>query len=662
MKKNTLFIASLWACTSGLFAQNNQDPVLVSINNKPVTRSEFEAVYNKNNTASQAIDPKTREEYLDLYINFRLKVEEAMAMGLDTSAAFKKELEGYRRQLAAPYLNVRTVTDDLVKEAFERSREDVHAYHILFIANSDADPKDTLTIYRKALAIKKSIKNPATDFPKLARELSEDPSAKENSGDLGFFNVFQMVYPFETAAYNTPVGKVSDPVRSTFGYHLIYVAERRPARGKMRAAHIFVETGEEKDAEILKQKEQKINEIYAKLKAGDDFAKLAAEFSDDTRSAGQGGELPLFGTGQMVQIFEDAVYGLAANGDVAAPIQTDYGWHIVKRLELKPLPEFDAVKDEYAERVKRDGRNIQSKEAFYALVKKEYGYTEQLKNITALEKLISDSYYEGSWSTDGLDKYDKPIFKIEDKVYMPEVREFTQQDLIKYLNENKKYQRKPKTSPSLIVPTLFEQFVKDRLTDFETERLSAKYPEYRALINEYHDGILLFELMDKKVWSKAVKDTSGLRAFYDAFSNKPAWPLRYRLYTFSCKDEATAKRVKKLAGKQLKTGKDLDINTLNKEINTDSQLNMECAFTILPAKNVDYIDSNKVATGFTPFARRNDFVKFAYIKEILPAGPKKLAEARGFYTTAYQDSLEKEWLADLRNRFPVEINKEVLKP
>lgn len=666
MYKNLLFIASVITCgfLSPTAAQSpsESDPILLRINNKPVSRSEFDAIYNKNNGATQAVDPKTKEEYLELYINFRLKVEEALEFGMDTATTFKKELEGYRRQLAAPYLNERTVTDDLVKEAFERSREDIRAYHILFALDAEADPRDTLEVYKKALALKKSIRPATGDFERAARQHSQDPSAKDNGGDLGFFNVFQMVYPFETAAYKTPVGKISDPVRTSFGFHLIYVSERRPARGKMRAAHIMVETANLTDEEVLKQKEQKAREIYGKLKNGGDFEKLAAEYSDDRRSAAQRGELPVFSTGQMVQNFEDAVYALPMDGDFSEPVQTAYGWHIIKRLELMPLATFEQIKDEYNERVKRDMRNIQSKEAFYARVKKEYGYTEQTKNIVAIEKLIGEDYFEGKWTTDNYSKYNKPVFKIEDKKYIPEVREWTQQDLINYLLQNKKYQRKPKTSPSVVVSTLFDLFVKENLSEFETRRLSAKYPEYKALINEYHDGILLFELMDKKVWSKAVKDTAGLQGFYASHSAKPTWPLRYRLYTFSCKDQPTAKKVRKLAGKQIKPGQDLDLNSLNKQINSDSQLNLESTSAILSARDCNYIDSAKVATGFTPFSEQNGNVKFAYIREVIPAGPKTLLEAKGFYTTAYQDALEKQWLAELRQRYTVEVYKEVLKP
>ncbi|UTW62698.1 peptidylprolyl isomerase [bacterium SCSIO 12741] len=271
--------------STGLLAQED---VLLNIAGEDITLDEFLMVYNKNNSNAQSIDPKTKEEYLDLYINFRLKVRQAEDMGMDTNRNFNKELSGYRRQLAVPYLNDETVTEELIQEAYNRMKEDVNAYHILIRCEPDASPQDSLEAWRKCMLIKRKITDPATDFEKLAKVESEDPSAVNNGGNLGYFNVFQMVYPFESAAYNTEVGQVSDPVRSRFGYHLVWVKDRRPARGEIQVAHIMVQTSENDDEKAAEEKEKKAMEIYDELQKGANFEELAKKYSDDRGTANKG--------------------------------------------------------------------------------------------------------------------------------------------------------------------------------------------------------------------------------------------------------------------------------------------------------------------------------------------------------------------------------------
>ena len=280
----TIFIFTCFA--SQIFAQSE---VLIEIGDDKITTEDFNLVYNKNNSSAQAIDPKTKEEYLEMYINFKLKVKEARDAGMDTMPSFIQELSGYRGQLAEPYLTDQHVTEELIKEAFNRMQFDVNAHHILINVGPDASPKDTFDAFIKCQKIKLELTNPETQFAEMATKHSNDPSAAKNGGDLGYFNVFQMVYPFESAAYTTEVGKISEPVRTRFGYHLLWIKDKRPARGEIQVAHIMVKTEDGENEESLAKKKQKADEIYKKLLIGADFDELAKQYSDDKGSSANGG-------------------------------------------------------------------------------------------------------------------------------------------------------------------------------------------------------------------------------------------------------------------------------------------------------------------------------------------------------------------------------------
>lgn len=661
MIKSILSFGLAAVFTAVSFAQNNNDPVLLKVNGEEVRLSEFDAVYNKNNANAQAIDPKSKSEYLDLYINFKLKVAEAKTLGMDTNQKFINELAGYRRQLTNPYLTDQQVTEDLIKEAYERGKFDVNTYHILVQVEESASPKDTLAALKKINVLRKKIKSPETDFEKIAKTVSEDPSATSNGGNLGYFSVFQMVYPFETAAFTTPVGSVSNPIRTRFGYHLVYVKDKRPARGEIRASHIMVRIENADDQDEVEMTEKKINELYEKLQAGEKFKDLAREFSDDKGSARNGGELPWFGTGRMVPAFEDAAFGLKNDGDFSKPIRSRFGWHIVKRLEVRKTPEFEAIKEDLKKKVTRDGRGKKSKSSFYANVKKEYNFKFNQKNLTAMAKLIDDDYYEGKWKArDKANGKKAEIFSLEDTKYAPEKKVIRQADFAVYLEKNKKFQRMPKEDPLVIVDMLFDGYLQQTLTNFEDKRLEKKYPDFGALMKEYHDGILLFDLMDQKVWSKAVKDTAGLKAFYEETKTQNMWPDRLDAIVFSAGSKKLAKKAYKSAEKMMKSNT-YNADTLLAQINDDSQLNLtieDDKFEKNKNPFVDQLDWSK--TGFSKIKETEDKFRFAYTREFLPTQPKKLSEARGVYISAYQDRLEKDWLESLKSKYPVEVYREVL--
>jgi len=627
-----------------LVGQDANNKVLMTIAGNPVTKSEFEKVYRKNNNKEGAYDMKDVREYLDLYINYKLKVKEAEEEKLDTSLTFINELKGYRKQLAQPYMTDKDVTDGLIKEAYDRMQKDVRASHILLNLSPDALPKDSLATYNRAIKIRDLILKGA-DFEKMARDSSNDPSAKENGGDLGYFTGMQMVYPFETAAYTTKPGQLSMPVRTKFGYHIIKVSDMRDAQGEIKVSHIMIKSAASAPDSVAGQAKNKIEEIYQKLKAGEKFEDLATKFSDDKGSAKNGGLLPPFGTGRMVPEFEKAAFALKADGDYSQPVKTSYGWHIIMRVEKKPIPSMEEKRNELKTQVARDSRAEISKNSMIARIKKEYNFKEIVKNKEAFVNALDTSLLGGEWNSDKVKNLDKPLFTIGTATY-------TQSDFAKYINNHQS--KKQNTTPKQVGYTLYNQFVDEMCLNYEESQLEVKYPEFKALMQEYRDGILLFDLTDKKVWSKAVKDSAGLVAFYDKNKTKYMWDRRCDAIIYTCANADVASKTRKMLKKQKSM---VEVLTA---MNKDSQLNLSTKDGKFLKGENEIIDAIKWEKGLSPDMNKNNSVVFVDVINIIEPTSKSLDEAKGIITADYQNHLEKEWISGLRAKYPVTVNEDVL--
>ncbi len=528
----------LFQCTS---PKKAAEPVLLTIGPEKVPVSEFAYVYEKNNSAADsAFSSASVNEYLNLYTNFKLKVAEAKSRGLDTTQAFKTELGGYKEQLAQPFLTEKSVTDQLVREAYERLKKEVNATHILVSVDMEADPKDTLAAYQKIMDLRNQAVN-GTPFEQLAQRFSEDPSARENNGNLGYFTALQMVYPFENAAFNTPVGQISQPVRTRFGYHIIKVNEVRPAQGEIKVAHIMVRAQQGLPKADSLAAKKKIDEIYSRVLRKEDWNKLTSQFSEDAASADNGGELPWFGTGRMIPSFEEAAFALAQPGAITPPVQTVYGWHIIKLLERKELPSYEEMETSLRNRIAKDSRSELNKAAFLRRIKAENKFQENQAIKTATLKLADSTLVTGKW------KFSVPaepknlptatLFTIAGKPY-------TVGSFATYIEANQRARQN--VSPSHAMNLLYDKFVETSLLDYEREHLEEKHQDYKMLVNEYHDGILLFQLMEEKVWAKAVEDTVGLKAFFEANKANYMWGERAQATILSAANSAVMNQAKAL--------------------------------------------------------------------------------------------------------------------
>ena len=634
---------------------------VLSVGGEGVTLDDFKHIYGKNNRDS-VITRELLDDYMELFVKFKLKVMEAEYLGMDTVADYIKELAGYRKQLARPYLVDIDLLDELVQEAFDRQQEEIQASHILVSVNPEALPADTLRAWRRISLLRARVEA-GEDFTEVARSKggSDDPSAKDNGGDLGWFTAFSMIYNFEVAAYTTPVGEISNIVRTRFGYHFLKVNGRRDARGEVQVAHIMVRVPDVTDKGMLESSKATIDAVAEFLQAGETFESLALKYSDDATTASKGGVLPWFGTGKMVEEFENTSFALAQNGDISEPFLSSYGWHIVKRLGFKGLVSFDEVKNSLKKKVSRDSRADKTRSSFLNKIKSEYGFTQDAQRVSNLVASVgkTDSVFHKGHPIEHVNKYElgKTLFSIDGN-------KTTVRDFINYANGQKN--RGLNRPSEMILTSLIHQMVEEKLLAYEDERLEEKHDDFRLLIEEYHDGILLFELTDNKVWSRAVRDTSGLEEYHANNSELFMWPERLDIAVYTCEDEKLAKKVKK----GVKKGDDIEamrrelIGERPLAIRIESALYPEgvntWADTVFYALTTGTFDLDSKAPRFMTFEVGVEGIVLIDVRELVPPTPKTLDEARGQVIASYQDHLEKEWIMALRRKYKVEINTAVL--
>ncbi|MEM7659240.1 MAG: peptidylprolyl isomerase [Bacteroidota bacterium] len=619
-----------------------------------VTKAEFERVYAKNNggrEAASAHTPEQLQEYLDLYVHFKRKVFEAEAVGLPETSSFQQEFETYRKQLAQPYMSAKEVEDRLVKEAYDRSGYMVNASHILLNATADAAPADTLAVYKRLLTIRDSIVSGQREFGAMAEAYSQDPSAKNQGGpgyqgNLGYFSAFDMVYPFESAAFQTEVGEVSQPIRTNYGYHLVKVNDRIKTEGQKRVAHIIVRVGERYSAKTDQQAEQKIKEIYEQLQKGTSFAELAAQFSDDPGSASKGGDL---GTGRLLPVMEDLKLKLGEN-EFSEPFQTRFGWHILKVIEVQKMDNFEEAEPMLKQRIQRDSRAQLSRKALINRIKSENQFQAFPATVDSLKATAGANFPRGAWMIGANDSsiLELPVFQL-----MGGDRTYTLNDFNTYFTS--KRPRSPRQSPEAAAESALNGFIEAELISYEEAQLPKKNPDFRYLLQEYRDGILLFTLMEQKVWKKAMQDTTGLQTFYESNEETFYAEERIEVTEFRTQEEAQIQQVAKL----------LQEGATDAVI--DSVLNQASALNL--RRTTQRFEKGKGELGEEVFGMavgavtepmpQNDFYRILRIEEKMPAGVKSFADAKSEAITRYQDFLEQEWLKELATKYPVKIDDDV---
>lgn len=645
MKKRFALAAALCFCLSG-YAQND-DPVVMTIDGKDIKRSEFEYIYNKNNQSSE-IDKKSLDEYVDLFINFKLKVAEAEAAGIDTTKSFRDELGNYRRQLAKSYLRDKSADEDYVKTIYERMKYDIRASHVLIKCGETDSPADTLAAYEKAMEAYDEIMQGAP-FDKVASKYSEDPSVAKNKGDIGYFTALQMIMPFENAAYNMEVGEVSKPVRTRFGYHVIKVTGRRPNDGKVLVAHIFRHIPQNMSKADVEVKKQQMDSIYNAIVAGADFGEMARTFSDDLNSGRTGGKLPWFGRRQTVPEFEDMAFSMK-DGEVSAPFVSPIGIHIIKKIDHKPLEPFEEKKGEIENMLYRFGLDNKGEEVLIARLSKEYGLSPV--NEEARQELIA--FAPGAVIGD--EAYLKELGSSDKTLFTLAGKEYTQQDFGRFVKD---YTHKKLGDRETAINNLLKVFRDKCVLDYEDSQLENKYPSFANLMQEYRDGILLFDISNQMVWDKASTDIEGIEEFFKKNKKNYKWDTpHFRGIVVHCKSDSVEKPLKKLFKETdfEKWASDA-VNTFNK----DSVKVIQVEKGIFVKGDNKYVDYFKFK-GET-FEQPKDYPYTFVYGKMLKKGPEKYTDMRGPVAADYQNYLEKEWVESLREKYKdrIVVYKDVLK-
>ena len=640
-----LFFGLLILLNFASYAQTNAKEVLFTINDKPYYTDEFSRIYKKNIDLVKDDSQKDLDKYLELFIGYKLKINKANKLGLENNPKYKSELASYRTQLAKNYITDTKVTKELIEEGYNRSLKEVHAAHILLNLEENAVPADTLKTYNQILDIRKRALG-GEDFAKLAKQFSQDPSAKENSGDLGYFSAFRMVYPFESAAFKTKKGEISMPVRTRYGYHIMKVLDIRDNRGEINVAHIMI--SKQTDPKLEEKAKNTIDDIYKKLQQGEKFETLAQQFSEDKSSAEKGGVLNRFASGQLSSDkFEDVAFSLSKENSLSAPFQTEFGWHIVKFIESYPAKTFDEMQSDLDAKIRKDDRSRLITNSMNDKLRKEFPIKRDDKLYLAISKTITKDYLNGTWKIPTeIKAFDKNLFTINEKPV-------TGIAFLEFLEKQQKGLKDVKVSLPQLTDKIYEQFVDDQLNTYYDNNLENKFAEFRDVMEEYRDGLLLFDLMEKEIWEKSKNDTIGLENFYKNHKLNYQWKNRIdALITSSTKEDVIKKAQKMLKNKASSEVIKEKLN-LNKKVEImENQGIFEEGSEILP-KNVKFV------VGISDIEKKGDYFFVTRVNKVLPAGDKTLEECKGKAINDYQQYLEENWVSDLKKEFTINVNKTV---
>jgi peptidyl-prolyl cis-trans isomerase SurA len=650
MKMKQLFFGLLLSLNILGFAQNSTKEVLFTIDNKSYYTDEFARVYKKNLDLVKDESQKELNQYLELFVGYKLKINKAYKLGLQDGASYQNELKSYRGQLSKNYTSDSKVTKELVEEGYKRFLKEIKASHILFTVDENAAPEDTLKAYKQALDVRKRA-IAGEDFGKLAAEFSQDPSAKDNKGDLGYFTAFRMVYAFETGAYKTPKGSISNPVRTRFGYHLIKVVDVRDNRGDVVVAHIMIMNPADnvENKEVDDKGKNTIQDIYKKLQQGEKFEDLAKQFSEDKSSSSKGGVLNRFGSGQLSsEEFENVAFNLTKENPVSEPFKSQYGWHIVKLIDKFSVKTIDEIRSDLESKVSKDDRSRLITASMNEKLRKKYSIKRDDKFYATLSKSVGNDIYEGKWETPAdLKSFNKNLVTING------TKSLSGASFLNYVKDQQKSKITLKPISKLI-DKFYESYLDQELSQYYDDNLEKEFPEFSAVMDEYRDGLLLFDLMEKEIWNKSKSDSLGLKSFYDKNINNYQWKNRLDLTIMS----STNFDVIKKAAKYLKSDKSVDF--IKEKLNVkDGPVNIMAKVGVFEEGNEALPKNLKFETGISDIIKEGEYYFVTKVNTTLPAGPKTLDECKGKAINDYQQFLEDNWVKDLKNEFKVEVNQTV---
>lgn len=642
--KSLLSFAILLLLSISSLAQKKDDSLL-KIGEQEISASEFKRVYLKNLELVQEESQRSIDGYMQLFIDYKLKVAEAYAQDLHLNPVYQQELSNYQDQLSRNYIYDDKLTTDLAREAYERGLEEIEANHILISVAMNDLPQDTLAAYNKIASLRERALA-GEDFETLARTYSDEPNASESTGYLGYFSVFSMLYPFETMAYHTKVGEVSDIVRTIYGYHILKIKDRRPRSPMITVSHVMIADGKgSRDFDP----EQRIREIYALYKQGQPFEELAKQYSEDKGSAKQGGKLRKFGKGQLrSRLFEEKAYTLSEAGEVSEPFKSEFGWHFIRLEEVHQIPAYEEEKSRLEERIKNGNRSKVITSTIQKKIKSNYGFSLGEPYLEFFDQLLTDDILKRNWEFDPASiKENKRLFTIGDK-------DLSFTDFASYMAERQKKANMPPTKGRFIAQC-YAEFESIEVENYFKDRLEDDNEEYAAIMAEYRDGLLIFEVMSRNVWQKAREDSLGLQKFYKKNLENYQWKERVDAIVVSAPVKMDAQAAAGLLGDGL------DAQSIKEQLNTEDVVKVVVTEDRLEPGDRSLPRNFKVVSGVSDIYEQNGSFMVVKVKNRVPPGPMNLDEVRGRAMSDYQNYLEAQWLESLRSKYKVELNKKTLK-
>jgi peptidyl-prolyl cis-trans isomerase SurA len=641
-----VFLGLILFFSLSVSAQVKAKEVLFSVDQKSYYTDEFVRVYNKNLDLVKDESQKDLNQYLELFIGYKLKVNKANKLGLQNGKQYMSELDNYRTQLAKNYLTDSKVTDALIEEGYNRMKKEINASHILIMVDENAAPADTLAAYQKITEIRNRVLK-GEEFGKLAQEVSQDPSAKDNLGNLGYFTSFRMVYTFESAAFKTQLNEVSQPVRTRFGYHIIKVNDIRDNRGEILVAHIMLMNPKEGETKTAEEVQKTIQDIYKKIQQGEKFDELAQQFSEDKSTSGKGGELSRFASGQLSSIeFENQAFSLSKENPISKPFQTQFGWHIVKFIDKFPLQSLKDLRAELDSKISKDERSRIIEKSMNTKLRKKYTINKDKKMIASVNKQVTDLFYDSKW------ELPKDSVAFSSKLFTINTTEISGYSFLKYIKNQEKraVSIKPITK---LTSVLLEDFVDEQLNKYNNDNLENEHPEFAAVMEEYRDGLLLFELMEKEIWQRAKTDTIGLTSFYETVKNNHQWKKRIDVILLSSTNKSVAEKVLSL----LKKGSSTQL--IKEKLNTKEVINVMVSESVYEEGAPALPKDLPFNEGISEIIKQGDYYYVAKINKIIPEGNKSLDECKGKVINEYQQYLEQNWVNELKKEFTIKVNQDV---
>lgn len=649
-KQSWIFILlTMFMATAMLSAQEADTRTLFSVEGTPVTVDEFTYIYSKTNGDKADFSEASLQEYLDLYVKFKLKVERAKEMRLDTIVALQDELAGYRRQLADSYLVDRAIGDRLIQEAYDHSTQDVDISHILFAMKTKASPEDTLVSYRQAIKALERIRG-GEKFEEVAQQMSMDKYSKNKGGHVGYITAMfpKGLHNLEYAAYTADIGTITGPVRTSAGYHLVRVNDRRPARGEIEANHILIRAeGDEPQAKTT------IDSIYQLLENGADFRTTAKNLSQDTKTTRSGGYLGFFGISRYEKAFEDAAFSISDDDAYSEPVRTKLGWHIIQRISRKEIQPFYDEKPRLEGKVRGDSRFEDAKAELLQRIRRDNKFAEQTPVLDAYINSLPDTFVTFRWKPGAPSS--RELFRLGDD-YVVTLGEFSN-FLGKATRDRVTYAREGEVS--VVARRLYNTFIDDQLLKYEETQLENRYPEFKSLMREYEEGILLFEATKLEVWDKASQDSVGLVKFHAQNPGRYTWGPRANITTYriGMSFEADANAIREYARRH-------SAEAVKEKFNTDEAIKVVTEESVTEKIRNAELSAVGWEAGSLTGLRRNEqsrSISFIKIDATIPDTNKTLDEARGYVIADYQDYLESQWVKDLRAKYAVKMNERVFK-